>query len=240
MVIHLPAGVRFQRFNPDDEGEVAELARQRIVRSRIRLQISLPEPRTDFSLDSSAAGTSRRWSSGVSFVESERGCGFLSSSSLCRADVFPGEQELFWVFYAAGVEFELPELEVLNLDSSKFGPPPSNPSFKPIGHVALVRTPSFSFRARTVDSDSGSRLTLLSFSLFLLSPLFSCVLLPRRTGKTTTVTPRKRVEKKVSSVSERSTFSRRNKDEDWESSSTFSVSFPIPRADPVSTLPAPS
>jgi hypothetical protein len=130
--------VRFQRFQPDNEREVAELRRQRTV-STCRSLTFISDGRTD-SDNAQLCG----W--GLEDVEKWRGfCRSgtrvrdLSLRSHTTTDCAVHEQEMFWIFYEDGVDFELPELEVLNLDNSRYGPPPPDASFRPIGHVALVR-----------------------------------------------------------------------------------------------------
>ncbi|GAA5856315.1 hypothetical protein JCM8547_000865 [Rhodosporidiobolus lusitaniae] len=48
-----------------------------------------------------------------------------------------GIRDMFWIFPAEGVKEPEEVLEKLNLDRGKIGPPAPDPSFLPLGHVAL-------------------------------------------------------------------------------------------------------
>ncbi|KAI5478555.1 hypothetical protein MNV49_004814 [Pseudohyphozyma bogoriensis] len=54
-----------------------------------------------------------------------------------RKNVKEGEKILYWIFPVDPAKFAIPEVERLNIDPSKTGPPPPNAAFQPLGHVGI-------------------------------------------------------------------------------------------------------
>ncbi|GAA6012728.1 hypothetical protein JCM10207_005339 [Rhodosporidiobolus poonsookiae] len=89
--------VRFQRFEPDNERDVAELRRQRVL------------------------------------------CGWGAHAvDLWCEMARKGVRNLYWIFpFDPEAYGPLPDDEPLSQETSKLGPPPPDPSFRPLGHVSL-------------------------------------------------------------------------------------------------------